>query len=504
MNKKIYSFGMAAMMLLFSGNVMATDYYLSVTGDDANDGKTAATAWATLAKLGSGTFQVGDRIFVSGIIKVDEMLEKPRLKEITFVGTNPETDGFDAEGKCPILHTNLSLITFKNLSFKNGHKTVSTAREGAAAIYGTHSRFTLENCVFEGNLCEEVNANACAGAISVNGANPEGYTGQGGIFATNCRFVNNTSSAGGGAILGVNNTIELKNCYFLENKATSSGGAVYGNSTIAMNIDGCAFEGNETTTKDGGAIYLFMNELKGNVYTISNSTFYKNQAKVNGGAFAAGDSKALSSNTINFVHCTASGNHSLGGVNNAGGINVENKPGVVNIVNTIIQGNTTTGNANLFADVTFGTTNVNFKSSYVGAVRKLDDNASYYTFDASSKLNNLPNSNQIDQLDLGEYKADAHIIPLKDSSDPTLAANLDADAEYGVTNDQLGNKWEKTYIGAVQLTETEFTTGISGIKTDAPKSLKGIYNIAGQYVGNDASKLTKGLYIIGGKKVVIK
>lgn len=500
MNKKISSFGLAAMMLLFSGNVMATDYYLSANGNDANDGKTAATAWATLAKVGSSAFKAGDHIYVSGIIKVETEVAKARLVDVVIEGTNPQTDGFDAEGKSSILHSNLSVVTFKNLSFKNGYRASDITENGAAAIYATHSRLTFENCIFEGNKCEQTNANACAGAVFETGANPENRPGIGGIFATNCKFINNTSKAGGGAMTAVSNTVDLKNCYFQNNEAANTGGAIYFNSINDVTIDGCAFEGN-TAEQRGGAVFLFMNNLTDKVYTISNSTFYHNQAKSDGGAFGVSGN---SNNTINLVHCTINGNNTLGGVDNAGGVNVKDKPGIVNVVNSIIQGNTATGNSNLFADVTFATTKVNFVNSYVGAVREYDKYASNYTTTSLCVLNNLPNSNQQDKLDLGTYKENAHIIPLKDGSNATKAADLNASKEYDVTTDQLGRTWEKPYIGAVQLTETEFTTGISAIKTNAPKSLKGIYNVAGQYVGNDASKLAKGLYIINGKKVVVK
>ena len=500
MNKKIYSFGMAAMMLLFSGNVMATDYYLSANGSDTNDGKTAATPLKTLSAVMAKVAQNrdGEHVYVSGIIKVGEEWTKAHLQHVIFEGTNPETDGFDAEGNNGIFHINNSICTFKNLSFKNGYKPAGEA--GSGAIWGWPLKLTLENCVFEGNNVEHTNTNQNAGAIFISGATPRNEVG--GIYATNCKFINNTSNAGGGAIASGSNVVDLKNCYFQNNTSANTGGAIYANGVTSVNVDGCTFEGNKTTTQRGGAIFLLMLSLKDKVYTISNSTFYKNEAKTDGGALAA-TGTADSDNAINFVHCTISGNNTLGGVDNAGGINVANKTGVVNLVNSIVQGNTSTVNSNLFADVNFGTTKTNFVNSYVGYVRKFADFESNYTV-TSGKVNSLEGKNPANtEIDLAAYDADAHIIRLKATSDAKSAADLSADAAYGVTTDQLGQAWTKPYVGAVQLLEGE-STGISGIKTDAPKSLKGIYNIAGQYVGNDASQLAKGLYIINGKKVVIK
>lgn len=157
----------------------------------------------------------------------------------------------------------------------------------------------------------------------------------------------------------------------------------------------------------------------------------------------------------------------------------------------------------------YGTTTVKFVGSYVGYVRKYADNESYYTVDTFSKLNNLdgkdPRKDETkDLLAYADYVESWHFLPLKSLSDAIFDADLSADATYGVTHDQLGNAWTDTYIGAVQLTEEQAATGIAGVKVNAPKTVKGIYNIAGQYVGNDASSLTKGLYIIDGKKVVVK
>lgn len=507
MNKKFYSFGIAAMMLLFSGNVMAKDYYVSATGDDANDGLTEATAVKTLKAVMSKVKQntEGEIVHVSGIIKVDELFGSAHYQKLVVEGSDPEKDGFDAEGKCGIFSINNSILTFKNLSFKNGYRAANET--GAGAIFGNPMRLILENCVFEGNHVDNANSNQSAGAIFLSGDKARGE--EGGIFATNCKFINNFTEAGGGAFAGGSNTIELNNCYIKGNKSTAQGGAIYGNTTVKMNINGCTFEGNEVTNGRGGAIYLFMKQLTGKTYTVSNSTFYQNKAKGEGGAFCTSDDHNLSNNTLNFVHCTVVGNTTGGTVGSGGGISIDSKPGTVNIVNTLAQGNLSTVNQNSFADVAFGTTAVNFVGSYVGYVRKYADNESYYTSDSYSKLNALdgqdPRKDATKELlAYADYVDALHVLPLKSTSDATFDADLSADAQYGVTKDQLGKDWTEAYIGAVQLTDEQVAAGISGIKTDAPKSIKGIYNIAGQYVGNDASQLAKGLYIINGKKVIVK
>lgn len=57
----------------------------------------------------------------------------------------------------------------------------------------------------------------------------------------------------------------------------------------------------------------------------------------------------------------------------------------------------------------------------------------------------------------------------------------------------------------IELTDLDgTTTGISGLDGDEPSNSveTRIYNIGGQYVGNDLSSLPKGIYIVNGKKVV--
>jgi hypothetical protein len=50
------------MLLVVPASLIATDYYVSPTGNDINDGKTIKTAWATISKVNSITFAPGDKI----------------------------------------------------------------------------------------------------------------------------------------------------------------------------------------------------------------------------------------------------------------------------------------------------------------------------------------------------------------------------------------------------------------------------------------------------------
>ena len=54
------------LFLLISNFVFATNYYVSNTGNDNNNGTTATTPWKTLAKVNAGHYVGGDQLFFKG------------------------------------------------------------------------------------------------------------------------------------------------------------------------------------------------------------------------------------------------------------------------------------------------------------------------------------------------------------------------------------------------------------------------------------------------------
>ncbi|HET6557767.1 MAG TPA: right-handed parallel beta-helix repeat-containing protein [Prolixibacteraceae bacterium] len=62
-NKFFKTIAIVIWMLVFlPASVIATDYYISPTGNDLNDGLTTMTPWASISKVNSTTFAAGDRI----------------------------------------------------------------------------------------------------------------------------------------------------------------------------------------------------------------------------------------------------------------------------------------------------------------------------------------------------------------------------------------------------------------------------------------------------------
>ena len=197
-------------------------------------------------------------------------------------------------------------------------------------------------------------------------------------------FENNTSGAGGAAIVNTNGKIEIDDgAQFIGNVSGAGGGAIY-NTMDKAPVDGIAISSgitlgsatfnNNSTTGDGGAIY---NDDKSTVTITGKTTFSGNAATGNGGAIAnAADSViALDTTTGNI---TFTGNTT--GTEDAKALNDINTDGTVNIkgdANTVSV-NTITGSETGVIDKTGGNTlalndnNSGFKGSFTQSAGKTE------------------------------------------------------------------------------------------------------------------------------------
>ncbi len=98
---------------------------------------------------------------------------------------------------------------------------------------------------------------------------------------------------GGGAILcgGPFNSITITNCHFINNSidgdvAGTNGGAISISAGGTITIDHCVFNGNNTPTGDGGAIYYALHSERGS-FRVTNSVFNLNSVTDNNGAGGA-------------------------------------------------------------------------------------------------------------------------------------------------------------------------------------------------------------------------
>lgn len=197
-----------------------------------------------------------------------------RIFAINYDGTTPDV-----------------FTTINGVKFTDGYLNYDTF--GGAAIYagpfGTVETLTINNCVFENNICPNAGGNGgLGGAI---------YMFQGSLIIDGSTFSNNQSVDGdGGAIiyllfnLGDNGVINITNSTFAGNTAGANGGAIkflsqgspVAGQTFSVNINKNTFLTNSATGY-GGAIstdnamavsipLINYNRFVGNTSTLSSST----------------------------------------------------------------------------------------------------------------------------------------------------------------------------------------------------------------------------------------
>jgi predicted outer membrane repeat protein len=221
--KKITTILLGCFIVLAS--MAQTTYYVKTDGNDANNGTSWATAFATISKA------------ITTAVKNDEI----RIKEGTYISTG-------------------SYIIDKTLTIKGGYgadeaqnynnKTVLDGNNShkiiqvKAPITGGPAVVTLDGLVFKN---ASFAGNSYGGAVEYVKA-----TGT----VSNCTFTNNTASAmGGGALAFVNSTTKntVANCRF-DGNSGKSGGAIYCGTQTVVDIVNCTIANNTCDTGIGGGI----------------------------------------------------------------------------------------------------------------------------------------------------------------------------------------------------------------------------------------------------------
>jgi hypothetical protein len=116
----------APLLLIWSQGSFATNYYVSGTGNDLNNGTSMVTAWATIAKVNSTVFLPGDALYFEG--------------GQTFTGSIflPATDANDP--------ANIFLIS----SYGIGDATINAGTSYGLYAFNTQG-FSISNLIFDGN-----------------------------------------------------------------------------------------------------------------------------------------------------------------------------------------------------------------------------------------------------------------------------------------------------------------------------------------------------------------
>ena len=279
---------------IFMQSMSAKDVYLSATGNDANDGLTAATAVKSLLRA-SEVIAMEDVVHVSGVIKItdepgfetkinDGTLEPDdpefgiylyhrgyfirqalNLGGVTFLGSDPVEDGFSGDKRAPLFQLQgANPLTFKNLQFVDArtHKAPTGQYGSDASVMwarGDNVEVTFENCIFSGNdIARDPNNPTDPGGMGDRGV----FTAMGGTYKfIKCEFTDNAGKEGGCLFVGGGSYL-IEDCYFGYNNCAeingSKGGAIYtwvngvDGGPMELTIKNCVFEGN--TASAGGAI----------------------------------------------------------------------------------------------------------------------------------------------------------------------------------------------------------------------------------------------------------
>ncbi len=404
--KKLYSLSLA-IGLFIGQQVTAKQIYLSPQGNDEQNGLTEATAVKSLLKVDE-IVAAGDTVNIKGIIKITEepgyaqahlthanapaeldgkiylyhrgwMIRSiAHWENVTFLGQNPETDGFSGENESPLFQMNGSRsLTFENILF-----TKALAWKAPGAPYAsdgavgwlrpsTTGQLRFKNCVIKDSnqgLTFKDEVSTLPKVDDTKHGTPQGafWIGSGNIFFDGCVFENNRSKKGG-AICMAGGDVVVSKCEFIDNDCASiddtRGGAIYtfvneSNKPHNLTITQSLFE-NNTAHKDGGAICMRNESSSGdgvlrtiNVI-IDRCSFIGNSSLERGGAIELNASSNQTSvqENLKITNSLFYGNNSI---LDGGTILLWNtNPGEFALVNSTLYQNFTAGNAGHCAGLIF-------------------------------------------------------------------------------------------------------------------------------------------------------
>ncbi|WP_418494515.1 T9SS type A sorting domain-containing protein [Coprobacter sp.] len=574
-----------ALLFSFSAfSLSAKDLYVASAangGSDSNDGLTAETPVAYLSQL-NDVIEAGDIIHVNGMIM---MSQDPNTTEdrtsgyiqfqngkdghqgfyiaggnwtnITFMGENKATDGFDAEWKGRLFRLNGGgNTTFKNLTFQKGRDLISDG--GNAFWIGGNLVATFVDCNFQQNTVYHADAalpsdnpksNGRGGAIHKNelgdlylynctfmgNENKEGSGANicGGKFAAiGCSFMANTSqinSSEGGALKfwcltekPIEATIE--HCLFMGNSCTGAGGAIAIHESANrpgtyhdITIKDCSFIAN-TTTGMGGALIVNTTVTDNKSYVkVLNSTFAYNQSTTDGASILLRGASTGSEFTM--VNCSVADNITQGNGGHGAGFTVTNdsnfpsKNCTKRIYNCIFDGNyavdggkMTTSDLTLRLDA-IAEGEFEAYNSYFGRItnlKPLDGTATTCTMDympgSIKEERDWATTNPAGiSDDINVYGPVNYLIPFMDENAAGLTyGNAEYLTQFGIDRDQMGNPRKITEnscaVGSFELTEADVDSWELGEKWEP--ILTGIINTTKD---NDAQTQ---IYIINGEIIV--
>lgn len=255
--------------------VFGSAYYVKPDGNDANDGLSRATAFATVTNA-LAVAANADKVFVaSGTYEMPDATIEIN-DPIMLVGEDgPETTILQATGE-KHRHFYVNNVKFLMSGFTLTDGSAADDSGGAMRLVAG----TVTNCIFRGNK----STTGRGGAVLLASEN---------ALLTDSVITNNSSSgSGGGVCIVVGGRVER--CLFEDNTA-SYGGGIAGSAGCVGEVRGCTIRNCKATSNGGGAYQ---------VKTLSDSVIEGCTASARGGGLA--DVSVIS-------HCTVTGCEGRGG-----------------------------------------------------------------------------------------------------------------------------------------------------------------------------------------------
>lgn len=315
--------------------IYSATYYVRTTGNNANDGTSAGTAWLTVAyavsTVASGDIiDIGTGTFAESNITIS-------TTNITLDGAGTGSTIMDGNGLAGsddrAFLIQAAGVTVKDLKIKDYNSSSHASPSGAGIrVKNTNGTVTIQNVIFENNqttsyggglgvVNDDVNTTSVTvNACTFNGNDANGASTSGGAIWTNRTSGTLNVTINGGTAVGTSGNA---------NTATNNGGGIYFDGST-LTIDNASVRYNTCTT-DGAAIYLYTGTAN-----IDNATIANNTASDDAGGIYCATGTTLNVGQTTAVTFGGSGN---GNTATARGGAILFNGAVLNIDNTTISYN---------------------------------------------------------------------------------------------------------------------------------------------------------------------
>lgn len=231
------------------------------------------------------------------------------------------------------LWNGLGIMTISGTTISGNTAQGAAADDGGAGIFNNGGTLSITDVTIANNLATGTSGSG-GGLLSIAGA----------ITITESQFDNNSANRAGGAIEIINGTLTIMDSDLTNNDVDGgagvanpgNGGALHISGVTMATITGGTVNGN-MAKREGGGLW----NQTGSTLTVTNVTIDSNTAQGSdvlhggGGIFNNGGN-------LNVMNSTVSNNSTTGATSNGGGIHV--KTGVANIMLSTISGNITVNN----------------------------------------------------------------------------------------------------------------------------------------------------------------